>query len=126
MKLIKGDALDFIPAAHEDPKNPGVLKKVLFKSNDFDKGQVVVVNWSSLPKGKSFARHYHESLQEVFIIIKGEVKAYVNDQEVILESGDGLIVDVNEKHSMENVTEEDVLFVMFGISDNPQGKTVLI
>lgn len=126
MKVIKGNALELVPAAHEDPKDPGVLKKVLFRKDDFLDGQIVVVNWSVLPKGKSFALHYHESLQEVFIIFKGKVKAVVENQEVILESGDGLIVDYNEKHTMENISNEDVIFLMFGVSDNPHGKTVIV
>lgn len=126
MKVIKGNALELVPAAHEDPQNPGVLKKVFFKKDDFKDGRVVVVNWSVLPKGKSFALHYHESLQEIFIIFKGKVKAFVNDQEIILEGGDGLLVDYNEKHSMENISDEDVIFLMFGVSDNPQGKTVIL
>lgn len=124
MKVIHSSDLQLVPAAHEDPLDPGVLKKVLFKRDDFDEGQVVVVNWSVLPKGKSFAFHYHESLQEVFVIFKGKVKAVVDNQEVILESGDALIADKNEKHSMQNIAEEDVVFLMFGISDNPNGKTV--
>lgn len=125
MKIIKGNALELVPAAHEDPKDPGVLKKVLFRKDDFRNGQVVVVNWSVLPKGKAFALHYHESLQEVFIIFKGKVTAKVNDEEFILESGDGLIVDYNEKHTMQNISDEDVIFLMFGVSDNPEGKTVI-
>jgi quercetin dioxygenase-like cupin family protein len=126
MKIIKGNALEFVPAAHEDPQNPGVLKKVLFRRDDFNEGKVVVVNWSVLPKGKSFALHYHESLQEVFVIFKGTVRASVDNQSVMLESGDGLIVDHNEKHAMENISDEDVIFLMFGISNNPNGKTVTL
>jgi quercetin dioxygenase-like cupin family protein len=126
MKVIKGNALELVPASHEDPKDPGVLKKVLFRKDDFDKGQVVVVNWSILPIGKSFALHYHESLQEVFIIFKGKVKAIVNGEEMILESGDGLIADVNEEHTMENISDDDVIFLMFGVSDNPSGKTIIV
>lgn len=126
MKIIKGNALELVPAAHEDPKDPGVLKKVLFRKEDFDEGKVVVVNWSVLPKGKSFALHYHESLQEVFIIFQGKVRAAVDNQSVVLEAGDGLIVDHNEKHAMENISDEDVIFLMFGVSDNPNGKTVTL
>ncbi len=99
--------------------NNNINVRIRLGKDDFDKGQVVIVNWSVLPIGKSFALHYHESLQEVFIIFKGKVKAIVNGEEMILESGDGLIADINEEHTMENISNEDVIFLMFGVSDNP-------
>jgi hypothetical protein len=30
MKIVRGKDFEFVPASHEDPKDPGTYKKVLF------------------------------------------------------------------------------------------------
>ncbi len=64
MKLIRGNEIDLIPASHEDPKNPGVLKRVLAVKTDLLRGHVQMVNWSRLPAGSSFQSHDHEDMQD--------------------------------------------------------------
>ena len=48
MKIIKNALIPFIPASHEDPVDPGVFKKVLFKAEDFAKGHIQIINWAKL------------------------------------------------------------------------------
>lgn len=124
MKLIRSIDKQFVPASHEDPKNPGVLKKVLFGRADFDDGHVQMLNWSLLGKGKSFARHYHETLQEIFIILEGSVEITVGDSTEALQAGDAVIVEAGEVHSMINTGESDAYYLVFGISKSESGKTV--
>jgi mannose-6-phosphate isomerase-like protein (cupin superfamily) len=71
MKIISSNNRTFIPAGHENPLAPGLLKKVLFQKDDLRPGRVQMVNWAKLLAGKSFAAHYHEDLQEIFIVIQG-------------------------------------------------------
>ncbi len=126
MKIIKASELEYAPASHENPDSPGVWKKVLMKKDDFITGHVQMVNWSLLPKKTSFALHYHETLQEVFILMKGTVKTQVNDTTFYLSEGDGLIVDIGEHHIMTNESDEEVTYLVFGISQSEKGKTVII
>ena len=49
----------FVPAGHEDPRSPGVWKKVLLEQAELRPGTVRMINWARLPIGKSFAPHYH-------------------------------------------------------------------
>ena len=93
MKIIRGNDLDFTPASHEDPNDPGCLKRVLAAKADLLVGSVQMVNWSKLPVGKSFQLHYHEDMQEVFVMIDGEVKMLVDDNEVKLAGGDCILID---------------------------------
>lgn len=126
MKLSRADTLTFVPASHEDPKNPGVLKKVLLERGDFIEGHVQMLNWAHLPVGKSFAKHYHETLQEVFVMISGEVEMTVQDTTFPFYPGDALSVDIGEVHSMVNTGSTDATYIVFGISQGEQGKTITV
>ncbi len=125
MKIVRETDFTFEPASHEDPNKPGCYKKVLFTRDDLIEGRVQMVNWSKMPVGGTFRNHYHESLGEVFIITKGRVKGHVNDTPVELGAGDGLFVEPGEKHTLTNVTNEEVYYVVFGIV-NGDGKTIVV
>jgi mannose-6-phosphate isomerase-like protein (cupin superfamily) len=74
MKVIRSTKLELVPASHEDPKSPGVLKKVLLREDDFVGGKAHMINLALLPVGKSFKPHYHEDMQEVFVISFGKIQ----------------------------------------------------
>ncbi len=124
MKIIKFQDLEFIPASHENSNNPGALKKVLLKRDDLPAGRIQMINWAKIPKGKSFAPHYHESMIEVFIMISGKVKAKIDDEEDILEKGDMVIAKEGQIHTMTNLSDEDVEYFAMGIVTAEGGKSV--
>lgn len=124
MHLVRGSQIEFIPASHEDPKDPGVLKRVLATHSNLIKGQIMMVNWALLPVGKSFQAHYHEDMQEVFIILNGNVKMTVNKQDHELAKGDAIVIDPREVHKMLNTCDDDVEYIVFGVSTEAGGKTI--
>lgn len=124
MKIIRSNALQFIPASHEDLNDPGVLKKVLFAKDDLIKGQVQMINWARLLPKKSFEKHYHEDMQEVFIILNGKVKMIINEEEDYLEKGDAVLIPVKAAHQMVNKSAENIEYIALGISTGENGKTV--
>jgi len=126
MRLIKGKELQFEPASHEDPMAPAVYKRVLARKEDLFAGRVQMVNWAKLPRGASFARHYHQDMEEVFIMLDGFVSAVVDGTEARLEAGDCLIVSPGEHHQMTNLSDFDVHYVVFGIAGTKNGKTVVV
>ena len=69
-QILFGDQ-EFVAAGHEDPTNPGVWKKVLFRKDDLQLGRIQMINWARLPAGNTFAAHYHEDMQEIFIVLTG-------------------------------------------------------
>jgi polyhydroxybutyrate depolymerase len=75
MRTIKSASVSFVPAGHENPLSPGVLKKVLLEKTDLQPGCIQMVNWASLGVGKRFARHYHEDMQEIFILVQGRQRS---------------------------------------------------
>ena len=104
MRVIRGSEISFVPASHEDPQNPGVLKRILAKRDDLLDGRIQMINWASLPASSQFQSHYHEDMQEVFIILKGPVAMTVNDDVTELNAGDAIVIEPREIHSMKNLT----------------------
>lgn len=126
MKIISFTSRSFIPAGHEDPLSPSVLKKVLIEKNDLQKGCVQMVNWASLGVGKSFAKHYHEDMQEIFIIVDGEAKITVGEESSTLCRGDTIIINPREIHQMYNNGQKAVEYLAVGITTEAGGKTVVV
>ena len=126
MHVVRGSQIGFEPASHEDPNDPGVLKRVLATKDHLLNGQVMMVNWSSLPVGKSFQAHYDEDMQEIFIILNGKVVMVVSEYFVELNRGDAILIDPREVHRMENVCDETVEYIVFGISTEADGKTIVV
>ena len=125
MKIICAKDLKFIPASHEDPKNPGVLKRVLFKKEDLPKGKIQMINWSKLLVGKSVQLHHHEDMDEVFVIMNGKVEVRIGKEADILEKGDAVLAPKKKTHTMKNISDEDVSFIALGISQGIGGKTII-
>ena len=85
-----------------------------------------MLNWSRLPQGSAFRPHYHEDMQEVFVMLGGPVTMVVDDQRVTLMAGDAIVIDPREVHEMQNESEEDVDYIVFGITTDQGGKTVVV
>lgn len=103
-----------------------MLKRVIATAADLQAGQVQMVNWAELPAGHSFQKHYHEDMQEVFMLLSGSVAMTVGDEEVKMAAGDTVIVDVKERHQMRNTGESTAEYIVFGISSGEGGKTVVV
>lgn len=126
MKSILANATGFVPASHEDPRNPGVLKRVIATKDDFQAGHVQMLNWSRLPVGSSFQLHYHEDMQEIFVLLKGTVEMRCGLNVIMMHAGDTVIVDPCESHKMFNRSDIDCEYLVFGISSQKNGRTVVI
>lgn len=126
MKIIRSKDMQFVPASHEDPKNPGVLKKVIVKKDDVIQGHLQMVNWSLQKTGKSIESHYHENLDEIYIILSGRGEITVDGETEIVEKGDTIIIPHGAVHTMQNQGTEDIEFIALGIAGDRDGKTVIL
>lgn len=117
---------EFVPASHEDLRDPGVWKKVLFSRADIQAGVVQMVNWARLGGGKRFADHYHEDMQEIFVILRGEAHMKIGTERVVLRCGDAVRIDPHEMHVMSNPGTEDVEYIVVGVSSGLGGRTVVV
>ena len=126
MKIIRGNSIEYTPASHEEHSNPAVLKKVLINKNDVIDGRLQMINWALLPVGKSFQEHYHEDMDEVFIIIKGLVKIQVEKQTALMGPGDAVVIPAKASHVMSNTGDQDAKYIALGVSSEQDGKTVIV
>ena len=126
MRVVRGNDLPLLPASHEDPQNPGVFKRVLAAKGDLLSGRVQMINWALLPVASAFRRHYHEDMEEIFIIVRGQAEMRAGGQTVHLAEGDAVVVAPREVHEMRNVGDHDVHYVVLGISTELGGKTVVV
>lgn len=126
MKYIRSTDGEFVPASHEDATRPGVLKRVIATHADIPEGQVMMVNWARLPGGSSFRRHYHEDMQEFFVLMQGRVRMTVDGTEIEMQPGDTVIVDPREIHEMLNLNDSDAEYLVFGVSTGSGGQTVVV
>ena len=126
MKIIKFKNISYIPASHENPQDPGNLKKVLIKASDVIEGKLQMVNWAKIPVGKAFRMHYHEDMQEIFILISGIAEMTVDGKSVSLIKGDTVIVPIGKMHTLKNTGNEELEYVVMGIAQGANGKTVVV
>lgn len=126
MKIIRLNELLKVSASHENPEDPGVLKQVLLRRDDLAPGRIQMINWSTLLPGKSFRSHYHEAMDEVFIILNGEVEITVGEEKEKLGKGDAVVIPENSVHVMKNLTHEEVCYIAIGIASDRNGKTVMM
>jgi mannose-6-phosphate isomerase-like protein (cupin superfamily) len=124
MNIIRLASKENVPASHENPQDPGVMKRVLLQAGELKAGKIQMINWATLLPHKSFATHYHEDMQEIFIMIEGSATAHIDDQEVILDKGDTLVVDPGERHDMYNPSDVPVVYIVVGIAGDKKGKSV--
>ncbi len=126
MKIIRLVEIAKVPASHEDPKDPGVLKQVLLRRDDLVPGRIQMINWSTLLPGKPFRPHYHEAMDEVFIILDGEAEITIGDETQRLGKGDAVVVPENTIHIIKNLTDSEVPYLAIGIAQREGGKTVVV
>ncbi len=127
MHITRFDAHTYVPASHEDSVDPGVWKKVLFSRADSISGSVQMINWAHLPAGRIFRGHYHEDMQEIFIIVKGRPRITIDNETAELGPGDGVVIPEGAVHVMEAPSgQEDVEYIALGISRGAGGKTITV
>jgi len=123
MKIIKGSDMPYEAASHEDPKSPGVLKRVLARKDDLIPGRVQMINWAQMPAGQTFKCHYHEEMEEVFVIVSGKAEIEIENERSTLDAGDMVIIPPRAKHVMTNTGSEPVNYIVLGIVSRAGGKT---
>jgi mannose-6-phosphate isomerase-like protein (cupin superfamily) len=126
MKICLAASREFVPASHENPLSPGVWKKVLAVKDDFQAGHVQMINWARLPVGSRFAAHYHEDMQEMFILVQGVAEMVVDSETITLRRGDAVLIEPHEVHSMRNGAGEEVEYVVVGVASGKNGRTIVV
>jgi uncharacterized cupin superfamily protein len=99
---------------HQNPSsNPDysyALSDLIFNGNQ------LFLSSEKIPPGKkSSAPHFHQSIDEIVYIVKGEVMAYEGEDITKLGEGDFALFSANngKKHYLENQSDKDAEFLLF-------------
>ena len=125
MQIFRNAELALEPAAHEEPINPGGLKKILVRKADVPAGRLQMVNWAQLKPERAFRAHYHEKMTEIFIILAGRAAIQVEGDRDLLLEGDAVVIPTGSVHTMAALDGRVVQFLAMGIAHGDGGRTVL-
>jgi len=75
---------------------------------------------------KSFRPHYHQDMEEIFIILNGKARIRIPGEEAELGKEEVVVIPVGQVHEMKNIGDEEVEYLVIGISQGKGGKTVVI
>ena len=126
MQIFRNGELALEPAAHEDPGNPGCLKKILVHKADVRAGRLQMVNWVHLKPERAFEAHYHEKITEIFIIIAGRAAIKVEGDRDLLLEGDAVVIPSGAVHTMAAHNGRAVQYLAMGIVHGDGGRTVVV
>lgn len=126
MKIVRLKDLPFLPASHEDPRRPGVWKKILLENREFTPGNLQMVNFAKMHAGSSFRPHYHEDMDEYFIILRGKARVWIEKEAAQIEAEEMVLLPRGRVHRMENIGPEDLDYIVIGISYGKGGKTIVV
>jgi mannose-6-phosphate isomerase-like protein (cupin superfamily) len=115
MKITLLQDHPLVPATHEDPAKPGVLKRVLFNADDFSpESGLKMLNYAVIQPGEAFQPHHHETLEEVFYVLSGVGELVVGEETVRIGAEMAVLIPPNTTHMMKNVGEEPLIYLAFG------------
>jgi quercetin dioxygenase-like cupin family protein len=57
-------------------------------------------------------KHYHKKMSEIYLVAKGTSKVIIGDEEILLESGDMLVVEPGEIHTFTENSPDYLHFVI--------------
>lgn len=76
-----------------------------------------------VPAGGAEAMQCHERARQFFYVLEGEGRMVFEDQEVILEKGQGLEISPMVKHQFKNRSQADVHFLVISVP-SPHGDRI--
>jgi mannose-6-phosphate isomerase-like protein (cupin superfamily) len=74
------------------------------------------VDYYSVPPGASIGPHFHNGVEEVYLVIKGVGSTTVNNETAALKKGDAVPIKVKEIHSFENTGTDDFDLIVYGVA----------
>jgi quercetin dioxygenase-like cupin family protein len=93
-------------------ENPAIKDKVTFiKLSDETNGEYTLGEFELSPKGGN-PPHYHDTFQERFEVLEGELTVSDNGRLLVLKPGDSFVVPPRHKHNFMNHSNSRVKFLV--------------
>lgn len=65
-----------------------------------------------MPAGTKEVKHYHQTAQQFFYILKGTATFEIEDSTIEINKGEGLHIKAGKKHKIVNKSSEDLEFIL--------------
>src|SRR3989338_2759788 len=112
MKIINQKDRDWEPGSHEDPKNPGVYKKVLIRHDEVNpKSKLMMFQLCKIPPKTTHVAHSHPTMDEIFYFTSGNGEIEINGEVEGVKPGDRIIVPAGETHQIRNLDKDELKFI---------------
>jgi len=117
MKKINEKTRKWEPGSHEDPKKPGVYKKVLIQHEEADpRSKLMMFQLCKIPPKTTHVAHSHPTMDEIFYFYQGSGKIKVGKEETSIGPGDRIIVPAGQIHQIRNLGETELKFIGLGVA----------
>ena len=108
---------DWEPGSHEDPKNPGVYKKVLIRHEEVSpKSKLMMFQLCKIPPKTTHVAHSHPTMDEIFYFTEGTGEIETNGKVEKIEPGDRIIVPAGKTHQIRNTSKTELKFIGLGVA----------
>ncbi len=108
MDLKNISEIEFSNSSH-----PGQIKKVIFHGSEMT-SLVTQVAYAELRTGDIVEEHYHESMEEVFLILEGECEFCLDEVSHLLKKDDVIKIAPKIKHKLRAFRDTKLYY--FGVS----------
>jgi mannose-6-phosphate isomerase-like protein (cupin superfamily) len=68
-----------------------------------------------VPAGAAEVMHYHEKARQFFYVLEGEGTIIFEDQEILLQKGQGFEISPMLKHLFQNRSQAEVHFLVISV-----------
>ena len=91
-----------------------VVKEVILKNGEVP--NLLQFARTKLSKGVVIEKHLHESMNEIFYVLSGELKVTAEQLTTNVSSGDTFVVYAKQNHSIEAISDSEIIY--FNIADH--------
>ena len=117
MKKINQKDRNWEPGSHEDPRNPGVYKKVLIRRDEADpKSKLMMFQLCKIPPKTTHVAHTHQTMDEIFYFTEGSGEIEINNEVEKINAGDRIIVPAGQMHQVRNLGKTELKFIGLGVA----------
>ena len=112
MKLIKTENLPLVGVSH----NPEIMKKVFIEKGTVP--SLMTFGEATFKPGDAVDLHVHETMTEIFYITSGKAIFEIEGSVSEIEKGDCIVIEAGEKHLQKNESQDNVVWLYFGVSND--------
>lgn len=92
------------------------MKRVLANKEE-TASEITQIAVTTLRAGEETEKHFHPSMEEYFLFMKGKLSLTVNDETRICTPGDFVIIRCGEAHQLKAIDDTELLTIGCAIKD---------